>query len=114
VQIISRKIVIGKKHRRTKINHRNALKLKTNSRIEKLTTLYSTCTLKMLKQSSLYDFGTFGQLSKLMGTLFESVAIRPHAEERSEAASPQAHNCLSNGTIIRSPRGISNTPGFVN
>jgi len=88
VQIVSRKIVIGKKHRRTKINHRNALKLKTHSRIAKLTTLYSTSTFKMLKQSSLYDFGTFGQLSKLIGTLFEYVAIQPHVEERSEAASP--------------------------
>ena len=88
MQIVSRKIVIGKKHRRTKINHRNALKLKTHSRIAKLTTLYSTSTFKMLKQSSLYDFGTFGQLSKLIGTLFEYVAIQPHVEERSEAASP--------------------------
>ena len=89
MQIVSRKILIGKKHRRTKINHINALGLKPNSRIAKLNTLYSTCTFKMLKQSSLYDFGTFGQLSKLMGTLFESIAIQPHAEERSEVVRPE-------------------------
>jgi len=39
VQIVLRKIVIDKKQRRTKINHRNALELKKNSRIAKLTTL---------------------------------------------------------------------------